>query len=556
MNWKNVWLLMQVERKSGRLMRQNKMLHFKEGRFYANWGYWVALVLGISVGLIAAYGSNLASGFITTAEINNYALMIFAILPTIVLLYNLFLTLMMQIQKSSVNASTQVSYWLPFTWQEQTLASILATLLGFPIGTILCIISGILVFSAFTGLIIPALVCSLAIIVSALIASATTEVLRVLQVRFTGAVYKSSGRAAIWLRFGGLLVFFIAFYAIYFYVIYGDFNFFQVLAQTQSSLWFIPYIWPGLIVNNLAAGAVTISLSYLVLSFVFFGLLFALSVFLNKRFGLYEPPAITISKSGLYAPKIGFWGRLGYSTTESAILKKDIRAFTRRKELMPIFITPIVMMLVPVMQSVRLSSIPTQAALIFVGIEFLLPACFMAILLGNFIIGEEGSAVWRLCASPISAKSLVKSKYSIILLFSFLILAISSIVGVVLFNPSISLLFASVLEGVFLVFALSSVSLIIGFKGADFTEIPRPKIIRQSWSLISLLACGLAALAVLAPILPNVLLVFLASVYPMTFGVLNLFLAIAISGVISLVICVFFYRLSLRNAKDFLTKME
>ena len=39
--------------------------------------------------------------------------------------------------------------------------------------------------------------------------------------RFIGAVYKSSGKAAIWVRLVGTLFFFIIFYVLYFYVIYG-----------------------------------------------------------------------------------------------------------------------------------------------------------------------------------------------------------------------------------------------------------------------------------------------------------------------------------------------
>ncbi len=41
---------------------------------------------------------------------------------------------------------------------------------------------------------------------AAFMASSITEILRIIQVRFTGAVYKSSGRGAIWVRLIGTLL--------------------------------------------------------------------------------------------------------------------------------------------------------------------------------------------------------------------------------------------------------------------------------------------------------------------------------------------------------------
>jgi hypothetical protein len=38
-----------------------------------------------------------------------------------------------QIQISGIKKTSQVMYWLPVTWQENTLASILSNLMGLPI---------------------------------------------------------------------------------------------------------------------------------------------------------------------------------------------------------------------------------------------------------------------------------------------------------------------------------------------------------------------------------------------------------------------------------------
>ena len=44
MNWKNVLYLLQVERKSGRLIRGIKATHYRENSFIAYWPYWVAAI--------------------------------------------------------------------------------------------------------------------------------------------------------------------------------------------------------------------------------------------------------------------------------------------------------------------------------------------------------------------------------------------------------------------------------------------------------------------------------------------------------------------------------
>jgi hypothetical protein len=466
---------------------------------------------------------------------------------------------MQQIRLSGVKTSSQVPYWLPVTWQEHTMASILASLMGFPLASVVFIVSTITVFSLFIGQIPAALLTSLAVLAAAFMASAATEILRVLQMRFIGAVYKSSGRAAVWVRFAGSLLFFILFYIGYFYVTSGGaLTVIQTIASAQTATWFIPFVWLGL-----ALYAFTIS-GLLLQGFLFAGLsilfivgLFFIATLLNRRFGLYEPPAITVSR-GVYAPKTGFLGKLGFSAVEAALIRKDLRAFTRRRELMTIFIIPIVVILVPLMQSFGQSeAMPTQVSTLFVAVTFLFPASVMAMSLGSFMIGEEGQSVWRIYASPVSAKSLVKSKYFFIIFFSLIILAITGVLGFVIYQPTLRATIIACFEAAFLAFAIGTISLSIGISGADFTETPRARMIRPSASFLNLLACLLAGVAILLPFLPYALSSILSPVFPSLAGItLDPFLALGMSAVIAVVLTVIFYRIAVNNARDLLTKAE
>jgi len=562
MNWKNVLFLMQVERKSGRLLRGIKATKYRENAFLAYWPYWVAAIIGVLGGLLANYITSIVystAAIPSLPSLSNETLSVFVVLPTIVLVISLVFTLLQQIQLSGIKATAQVMYWLPVTWQEHTMASIFANLLGLPIGIVLGFTSGIIVFSIFNGLILQALLTALALCAAAFMASSITEILRVLQVRFVGAVYKSSGRAAIWVRFIGSLLFFIIFYILYFYLTSGFTSFLQNLTQAQSALWYIPFIWLALILSYIIKGLFLQGILFVGLSALFIAGLYYLAVLLNKRFGLYEPPAITIQKSGVYTPKTGLLGKLGFSNVEAAIIRKDLRGFTRRREVIGIFIAPIIMIIIPLMQSIGVTSgsAASQANPIFTGIIFLLPAGFMAMLLGEILIGEEGQAVWRIYASPVSPKNLVKSKYFFVTLFSTIILLISGTIGTVFYHPSAQDVIVAFLETFFVVLAVGSISLSIGFKGADFSETRRARMIRQEWSLIGVIVCAVAGAAVLAPLVPYVIASFASSFIPgLSASSFNLAISVIISGVISLAITAVFYRINIGLAQDLLRKAE
>jgi hypothetical protein len=108
-------------------------------------------------------------------------------------------------------------------------------------------------------------------------------------------------------------------------------------------------------------------------------------------------------------------------------------------------------------------------------------------------------------------------------------------------------------ESVFLVFALGSLSLSIGIKGADFTEVPRPRMIRTLWNFLNLAACFVTAIIILTPFLPYMLSTFLPG---LTGPLLDLYTALILSAIISVVSTLIFYQIALKNAKELLTKAE
>lgn len=560
MNWKRVLYLVRVGMKAGRLIRGQRLIKYNvtRNRLFSYLMYLIPIAIGLAIGLLVGnfYNSQASNSQLQGLFSQGMQSLLFS-LPTIVLVYSLVFTMLQQVQRSGVRFSQQVPYWLPVTWQEHTLASIIADVLGFPLISVVFISSVALTFSAFVGQVPLAVGAVLAMCVAAFMASATTEVFRILQVRFIGAIYKSTGRAAVWVRFVGSMLFFIVFYVIYFYITSGAnaLYFVQTVAYAQSAIWFVPFVWLGLTLYSLMNGLLLQGAAFIVLSLLFIVGVFLLGTALNSRFGLYEPPAITISR-GVYAPKTGFLGRFGFSSVEAALIRKDLKAFTRRRELMTSFILPIVFLIIPIMSSLngtQSSSAPNELPSFMFAFTSLFPAALMAMSLGNFMTGEEGQNMWRLYSSPISAKNFVKSKYAFIIFFALLVLPITGAIGFLIYHPSLQTTLAMAIESVFMVFALGALSVANGIKGADFSEAPRPRMIRTKWAFINMLTCAGAGLAVLAPLVPYVLSTFSGS----QLGIfIELYQAVIISGVIAVALTVIFYLMAIGNAKDLLTKAE
>jgi hypothetical protein len=488
MNWKTVLYLLRVERKSGRLIRGVKATKYKENKLTAYWPYWVAAIIGILGGLLAdfiageIYADPQVAGFLPSLD--SAAATFFVTMPTLVLLFSIVLSMLQQIQLSGVKATTQVMYWLPITWKEQTTASILANLLGFPLAITIGVAAGLITFAALSSVYLFgwAVATALIMFAAAFLGSSTTEIIRVLQTRFVGAVYKSSGKAAVWIRFAGSLVFFVIFYVLYFALTQGFNTFIQGLSAFQSTIWVRAIRRPALtlfyfINNSFAYGALFLGLSVAFIA----GLLY-LAIYLNERFGLYEPPAIKVQTSGVYAPKTGLLGKLGFSSVEAALIRKDIRAFTRRRELIGIFITPIVFIILPISQSLGSGTQGvTEVSLIFSAMLFLFPASMMAMTMGNMLIGEEGTAVWRIYTSPITPKNYVKAKLAFLTAMSVIVAVVTGIVAILFYNPSVKFMVTGFIEAMFLTAAVGPIALAIGFKGADFTVSRRPRMIRQEY---------------------------------------------------------------------------
>ena len=568
MNWKTVLRLVNVNVKSYRMIRGTRLRRFRENRFVTYALYIGACGLGALIGWVVGIFYTGIPDLALQNTILETATALFISLPTLALLYGLVLTQISQFQRVGAKVSIQPVYWFPISWQEHTLASIISNILGTPLIVTAFICSGVLVASIFLEPVPLAVLTVLALFLSVLLASVTTEVFKTLNVRLSGAITKIAGRSAIWMRLLGTLGSMVVFYLIYFSIYSGStpFTIFGTVAGGQQALWFIPYVWPGVALSSFANSLWVETALFLLSSTAFILAVFTAATSLNMRFGMYELPSIKISH-GEYAPKTGLLGKLGFSPAEAAIMRKDLKSFTRRHELMYIFIFPIIFMVMPVFTVLRSeastgSPMPAYFPSFMFAYMSILPGALMAVSIGGMITGSEGESVWYLFSSPISAKSFFKAKYGFVLVFSLTVTLICSAVSGLLFVPPLDMALLGFFESIFLVSALTMVSISFGIRGADFRELfPRSRMIRPKWSIINLIVCVLAGLAIIAPAIPILLNFFASSFAPSStafvpFPDYFLYIGLVLSGVIAVVMFYVFRKIALDYAERLLADAE
>ena len=547
MKWKNVSRLVSVYVKADRLLKKNRLRKYKEKRWGSHLLLGAICAAGAAVGLIIGY---VIYSMAITTQINDSVVSFFFTLPVMCILYSLILTQLYQFQRAGARSATQPVYWFPVTWGEHTMASVITGMIGTPMyitGFLICLI---VAMSALIGLLPIALLTALALFVCMFMTSATTEILKTLQLGMSGAIMKAAGRAAVWVRFFSTLIFITAVYVIYFLFTQSSFpTLIASIASGQLTAWFIPYVWPGIILYSIYHGQWMIVAALLPATAVFIGIIFFAAARLNARYGMWEPPAIRVSK-GTYAPKAGLLGRLGLSAAESAIVKKDFRAFTRRTELMYVFITPIVfivMTFMPMLTGSGTSRNGISAVSSFFYLYLAIaPSAILAFSLGTASTGSEGPGLWVLSSSPLSPGSFVKGKLFFTGMLCILTALLCAVAGYFLFSPSFRMAATGVWETFFMVGAVAMVSLFSGVSGADFREAPRPRMVRPEWSLINIALCAVVGILVLLPVI--------------VYGISTTFLGIQVpgfylygswvlSGVISMAVMFTVYKMTVKNAE-------
>ncbi|MDJ0269514.1 MAG: hypothetical protein NXY59_03005 [Aigarchaeota archaeon] len=278
-------------------------------------------------------------------------------------------TIMFEINRSINTPSVDAVNWLPITPAEYVVASSLS--------------------SAYSVLPLLSIILGAALGIALAAGSFIVEIILSITSRAARRIYRRKGRLALPLAtlFNTMVIF----------IFVVMFNF-QVLISSLEWImdivglvWFIPPVWLSIAIEryfeaDLAGGML----------FTFLGALFAFSGFLigtalrTRYWAVHETEIRITSKS--YTPKPSIFTKLGFTPGDSAIIRKELKSFLRRREMAAFIAVPAAVAIIPFLTASRarlaLYLQPTVGLLLF------------ALLLSATSIGREGESFLNLLIAP------------------------------------------------------------------------------------------------------------------------------------------------------------
>ena len=475
---------------------------------------------------------------------------IFGGVPLFLVGFYFTMGLLWEVNASTEAESTDAINWLPITPGEYVAASALST--GYTYSPLLMVAFGYaLPIGILTGNLAGFLVLVPIALLSTSVGSVSVEILRSALASASTAFNKLGGRITVIMRILGiiliLLVTQLLFSGVFLIQIISS------LVGTAAAASFVPVFWPTLAITKLLQSDFLGSAGFLGLSIALFLLLSYIALSLRAKYWAVTPGAIHFGGAGSVSgpSRLGY---LGLSSPSIAMLRREIRSATRRKEVVRLMAIPIIMPIMisfPAIFSPAPSSTsgPAQIDPIFLVIPFLFGIGLGSLFLGMTSIGQEGRRLWNISALPVSANMLVKSK----LLFTFLVssigLGLGAVVSTLLLHASVFVILGFLGLGIVVILAEASLGIAIGSRFPDFSDGPRPRFVTVVGSIIGAVL-GIVEMAImgLPIILSFILRTFLSILMPIQF-------VLALSGAIAGLLAWIAYSMSIKPVDSILSEL-
>ena len=404
MNSSTVWPLAIVLTKSQlRSYQRSKLL----ARLFGNPSIIIVLDV-LLIGILGVTGyfliSNLPQDLLETAGRVEVEGLIG--IPTLTTFMIILFGILSELSQPIQSTSADLVNWLPIAPSEYVLGStislsytysfLLAFFLGIALGPAMYFGSGmILVVSAAMGA------------VSLFIGSSAVELIRAITNRISSSFYRKSGRSGIFARLSLTIIVLVFFQLLFSGRVIA--SILGGLSQTVATVWYVPVMWPSLVVQTLSAAVNLAPLEFGLLSLGFMFALFGLAVGMRRAYWVPVPVSIRLSTQP-YRASFSRFRLPGLDVAESAIIRKDLRSLTRRREMARFLAIPFVLA-----ASLWISLYPFGNSGEGFGLAeiiplYLIPIAVFCEVLSMTSIGQEGSAIWNLYAAPLDANKLVRAK--------------------------------------------------------------------------------------------------------------------------------------------------
>lgn len=413
--------------------------------------------------------------------------------PSAIMFMAILFGVLYEISQPIQSLNTDLVNWLPITPTEYVAGSTISE--AYLYSFLLCIFLGILLGPSFAfGMGWTWLATAVVSVLALFVGTFVVEILDATTNRISSSFYKKSGRSGIVFRLIAtvvLLVFIQLLFSGYLiaYLL-------QSIIQAALFAWFVPLVWPSLAVLGASQGNTFNFVLFSVSSLAFGAALFVLAAQFRARFWVPVPVSIKLS-TGSYRPTKFQLPLIG--AAESALIQKDFRSLTRRREMARFLAIPFVLAISMAISFLPLSEGPASQSGSVVILAFLYPV-LVAMFVGTLSmtsIGQEGHAVWNIYAAPIKPSQILRAKVvfsacfglafgiAILTIFAFLTDIVVTYFGIILLIGTLAIVESSML-GVY-----------IAARFPDFREMVRTRYVGVWGSLLGiatvLAASGLTA---------------------------------------------------------------
>ena len=509
-----------------------------------------SIMFAAGVGFGTATLSFLKGAGASPTDIGQIVETIFGGIPIFLIGFFFTMGLLWELNASSESESADSINWLPISPSEYVFASTLSTTYTYS-PLVLVTVGYSLPIGILTGNTSAFLVLVVASVVAAFIGSVTVEILRSLLARASTAFNKVGGRLMIFLRIVGIILILL-----FTQTLFSGFLIIRIInsvSSTNAATVLVPLLWPTLSITSILRSNLLSSAYFLLLSFGFLVVLSSSALALRSKFWVSTPPSLHFSNTGTISG-VSRLRKIGVSAISLALVKREIRSATRRKEVVRLMAIPIIL---PVMISfpALFSPAPTTSVAsglispLFLAVPLLFGVGLGTLFLGMTSIGQEGKRLWNLSSLPLEAEAVVTSK----ILFTSLVSTIGLVLGlgltVLFFQVSIIDALTFIGVGVTLVLAEASLGVAIGSRYPDFSDGPRPRFVTIIGSIIG------AFLGVVVMLLMSLPLLFLlvARVFlPLPF---SLQLSFLLGGMLGLIFARISYSVSIHSVDGILREL-
>ncbi|OLD35790.1 MAG: hypothetical protein AUI50_00685 [Crenarchaeota archaeon 13_1_40CM_2_52_14] len=510
----------------------------------------VLFVAGLLFGYLTTVFLSSGGAPLTGPVAHQLVVTIFGGVPLFLVGFYFTMGLLWEVNASTEAESTDAINWLPITPGEYVAASALST--SYTYSPLLMVAFGYaLPIGILTGNLVGFLVLVPIALLSTSVGSVSVEILRSALASASTAFNKLGGRVTVIMRILGiiliLLVTQLLFSGVFLIQIISS------LVGTAAAASFVPVFWPTLAITKLLQSDFLGSAGFLGLSVALFVLLSYVALSLRAKYWAVTPGAIHFAGAGSVS-RPSRLGYLGLSSPSVAMLKREIRSATRRKEVVRLMAIPIIMPIMisfPAIFSPAPSSTsgPAQIDPIFLVIPFLFGIGLGSLFLGMTSIGQEGRRLWNISTLPVSASMLVKSKLLFTSLVSSIGLGLGAIVSALLLHASILVILGFLGLGLVVILAEASLGIAIGSRFPDFSDGPRPRFVTVVGSIIGAVL-GILEMAIMALplILSFILRTFLSILLPLQF-------VLALSGSVAGLLTWVAYSMSIKPVYSILSEL-